>query len=577
MEAGLGEVSRLGSKSNVVFSLLLFLPSALLLYFISLLGVNVVIADEWELVPALKEWMNGALPISYFFSQQNEHRLVFDRVVMLIIESLSRFNTVYEMVWSWFLLSLTGLLVFRLYYAKSSRSTTALLAFAPASLLLFSFRQYESILFGFPSHIYMMIFGVVAAFVLLDKSNKIDRWFLLSVLAAILASFSFLTGLVVWPTGLIQILGSQRGGGLRRTASWAMCGSLATAIYFYHWSKPRGDVPFTYVFAHPVTSGAYFFTLIGAPFSFTTYMAIAFGVLLAVISVIVLIQSHRAGILRRNWFSISLILFAAGSSLVTTIGRVGYGVEQALVSSRYTPITSIGIIGLYLLALALSNSRSSKNRAFCYRVLLASLLIGLMVGYGAGWQAGREWSANQSVAAYVLKTYEIQSDQNIMRYLYPVPSIARDRAHFLEQNRLNVFNQEMANISELKQSSLETSYSLDTVDGVSASGALVFPINSTRQETITVTGWAVDDSARNVASAVFISVDGKTNIATLYGLERPDVATSFHDSLFTSSGFMATFSSSILSPGRHAISLVIVSNNGLSYYVTPEIVELVVV
>ena len=174
-------------------------------------------------------------------------------------------------------------------------------------------------------------------------------------------------------------------------------------------------------------------------------------------------------------------------------------------------------------------------------------------------------------------TYKIQSDENLRNYLHPVPTVVRERAEFLERNKLNVFSEPAINLSTLILSSSKTLFALDTMNGKTVSQQTApLVINSSQQGTITITGWAVDKQANDVASAVFITIDGRIDIPTLYGLDRQDVANYFKNSNFRFSGYIATFSSSILSEGEHIISLKIVSEDGVHYYHQEQVLYLVV-
>jgi hypothetical protein len=181
------------------------------------------------------------------------------------------------------------------------------------------------------------------------------------------------------------------------------------------------------------------------------------------------------------------------------------------------------------------------------------------------------------MGAYVLVTYKIQSDENIQRYLYPSAEVVRARAAFLEQNRLNVFGEPIINPSELVLLNSGTLFYLTSINGklVPQIGARM-AVNSSEQQTVTITGWAVDEQANDLAKAVFVTIDRTIDIPTLYGLQRPDVAAEYGNSKYVSSGFVASFSTTILSDGEHSISLEIVSQDGLHYYLSQQIVYLIV-
>ena len=575
---------RTGSASivNALTAVLIILPAILLLFYTIHFGVNVVFWDEWNTVPLFKKFTNGTLSFSDIYAQQDEERMPFPFVIMLLLQRLTGFNTVAESVFSWILLSVTGLLLFLAYRKNSVKisSQEILLLFLPVSFLLFSFGQYESILWG--HSVYMMTLGAVATFTLLEDAKRIYSKFALAILAAILASFSYLPGLMVWPVGFfqIQLLGRGTTNDRAKTLIWSLVALLAFTSYFYGWVNPSDHPPLNHVLTNPLGAVEYLMALLGAPFSSSPYIddvkvAIGFGTILIILSVLVLSRGYAAGLLRENVVWLCLILFVALSSAVYMIGRGGFGVEEAL-SSRYTPITSLGIIGLYLITKSLHQRVQSAISSFSFHGLLVLILVGLLISYNVGWQTGHYIMNLRSTGAYVLKTYNIQSDANILTYLYWAPGpYWREEAKFLEQNRLNVFSEPAINTSRLVFLNYSTMFGLDTINGVVVSEhSTPIVINSSSADTITLIGWAVDARENKAASAVFVTFDGQINIPALYGSDRPYIAQGFGNPNFEFSGFWASFSSSILTKGEHTVSLKIVSWDGLYYYQTPILANL---
>ena len=569
--------------------LLLVMPCLSLAYYVSIFGVSTVFGDSWDdLVPVIKKWMSGTLSFSDLFVQHNEHRILFPRIAMLAIQALTKYNDVAEMYFNWALLSLTALLIFYAYLKKSRRDSypKLLLTFLPISLLICNFRQYESVLWGDGILVNSMIFGVVAAFALLEVNEKIDFLFVLSLAGAIVGSFSLLSGLIVWPAGFLQILMSKKRPNIRKASLWAFVGAISFITYFYEFVPLRYSYPLDYVLVHPIEGGEYFLALIGAPLSaFDVRFAVANGLVMTLIAMLVAVQAYKGKLLGQNGLSISLIVFAVLSSLTTTVGRSGFGVQQAL-TSRYTPITVLGIIGLYLLATSVSNSLPDGpgwrgHKSFGAHALLAVIFLGLIVSNSAGWEGAQSWRDSREIGAYVLKTYKIQSDENIRNFLYWVPGASlriKEKAQFLEQNKLNVFSEPVINTSTLILSGSNTFFALDRIDtDIASEQGTLHLINSSQQETITFTGWAVDKQANNVAFAVFITIDGSIDIPCLYGRDRKDVAKAYRNPKFRFSGFMSTFSSSILSKGKHTISLKIVSKDRIHFYQPEQIFCILVI
>jgi hypothetical protein len=579
-----------------VFSLaFLIFPPLALLFYIQSFGVSAVFWDEWDNVSLLQKATSGALRVQDLFAQANEFRPFFPRLLMIALDRFTRFNTIAEMVLSWSLLCLTGLLIFfsfrkNLFY-RSSR--VSLLLYLPVSLLLFSFRQFESILWGINLLIYMGIFGSVAAFYFLGSGRTVDLRFAVSLLCGVLASFSWSTGLFVWPIGLLQILISKRRS-IGSTSLWTLIGIVVWSVYSYGWYPIFSPSQYAYSFQHHVEGIEFFLANLASPFVLSSWlMAFLFGLVLAVVGLVIMIQMIRGGLAKKSIFGLSLVMYSVAASVATTVGRSFLGVPGAL-ASRYTPNAAIGIIGLYILVLSISRATRTKRSTFGAYALLALLLLGLISGYVGGWQAGQYWHDSMQISAYVLKTYSMQSDAGIRTYLVWDPAIVRAGAPFLEAQKLNVFSEPSVNLSTLPiRNSLVTAYGIDTCPGslpsihygtimapcsqhLSTSSYAVQVINSTTEETITITGWAVDVQDNSVASAVFIVIDGQIVIPTLYGLTRPDVADSLKNTNFENSGFIALFSSSVLRPGQHTVVLEIVSKNLTFAYVTPQADALVI-
>lgn len=563
---------RASSIVTLVSVFLVITPPILFLYYVGSFGVNVIFWDDWEKVNFVRKILGGTLSFSDLYVQHNEHRMPFPNLFMATIEILTQYNMVAVMLFSWIFLCLTGLLVFHIYRRNSIANSypKLLLTFLPVLLLLFSFRQWESILWAITFQIYLMMFLVVATFFLLERSVRIDIWFALGLVSAILASFSFFAGLAVWPVGLFQIAVCRVRSGLRQIIVWSITSIGVFISYFWGYVKPAIVPPLDYAFTHPVEAVKYFFVFVGSPlFWDSAAVSGIIGLAAVLITVSVLTYAYRRKILRNNIIWFSLILFVGFFLLFATVGRSGFGVGQAL-QSRYTPVTLLGGASVYLLALSTFGKQFGKKRLMAYG-LLALIVIGIasayLLGCYRGWGEGQSMRFSREVGAYVLLTYKMQSDENIRNYLYVDTGLVRNLAEFLEKNNFNVFSKPLANTSTLILTHSDTLFALETINGESILGQNAnITIDSGQHETITITGWAVDKQANDAASAVFIIIDEVTRIPVIYGLDRPNVADYLKNPNFRFSGFMATFSSLKLGVGEHNLSLEIVGKNGYYFY-----------
>jgi hypothetical protein len=582
---------RLGSTGTaavvrIVWIIILALPPLALLLYVHNFGRNTFFWDDFDLVPLIEKMAKGTLTVSDLFAQHNEHRQLFPYAVILIIGGVTQYNTLALMYFSWALIVLTSVVLFLAYWHStwSAGSRWVVLTFLPVEMLLFSFRQYESILWAFTSEIYVMIFAVLVALTLLGMSKKLDHLFVLSILSAIVASFSFAVGMAVWPAGLVQILDVRTK--FKKSLLWCVSGSITVACYFIGYISPGNSPPITYVLSHPLNGIIYFLTLIGGPLSDDVRTAATYGAFIAFVGVVVLLWlAKNREMLRQHQLMISLIIFALLYSIATTVGRSGVGIQFAT-TSRYTPIVSLGLCGLYLCAASIYRRFPNKSgMGSFYHMLLALILVGLILSNSVGWQMGESTKQSRELGQYVLATYQLQSDENLCRYVYPcsasgvyfksVAQLTRERADFLQRYGLNVFSQPFINTTRLKMNLNNTPSAIDTIDGTLLSNQSSPHIISSSQQTITITGWAVDKPRNDLAFAVFINVDGTTDIPAVYGIfQRPDIASAFKNPRLVDSGFWASFSTSVFGKGEHTIRLKIVSSDQSSFYLSQQIVAI---
>jgi hypothetical protein len=568
---------------RVICAAFLLLPPLALLLYVHLFGRNVFWWDDWDLVPLIQKTMEGKLTIPDLFVQHNEHRMLFPYVAMLVIGGVTRYNTVALMFFSWALIVLTAALIF-LHYRRSVSGLSPVrlvLTFLPAELLLFSFSQYESILWGFTSEIYIAIFAAVLTFALLELSRKIDHFFMLSMISAIVATFSIAYGMAVWPIGFLAI--SDVRTNFKKAVIWSLTGSISITSYFIGYKLPGNSPPMTYVLTHPLDGALYFLTLIGGPLADDVRTSATYGAFIALLGIVLLLLYMKSKeVFRKHRFMICLIVFALLSSVATTVGRSGAGVQFAT-SSRYTPIVSLGLCGLYLSAAVSSQQFPNKRKiSSLYHMLLVLVLVGLVVSNSVGWHMGEATKQSRELAQYVLATYQIQSDENICNYLHPCPAPAeqtRERADFLQRYGLGVFTQAILNATKLKMNPDSTLSAVDTIDGGPLNNRSSPIIISSNQQTITITGWAIDKPRNDSAYAVFINVDARTDIPAIYGIfQRPDIADALKNPRYVYSGYWASFSTSVLGGvGEHVIRLKIVSKDQSTFYLSQQTVTIFVI
>jgi hypothetical protein len=432
------------NRERIILPLLLITPIVLVLLYIFLFGRTVLFWDEWVVVPALDQLLDGKIPWQDLFGQVNEHLMVFPKLAIFGIALITGYNTVAEMYFSWLILVIISLLVFTLYIRYFGKTLNSLILFIPVAWLLWSLRQWENFLFGFQLNFFLCILGFVISVVLLDRSQDLNLSFLGALGGAVIASFSILNGLLIWPVGILQIL--LQGKGKNMLLTWVLSSLVICFLYFHTWTRPGNLPSMSFISEDPVTAIKYFFAFMGSPVSSGPWgdLLILYSVLVGIFIVFFTIAgialTVKYDMVKENSPWIALLLFSLGTAFMTTIGRSGLGIAQAL-SSRYVTFTIPGIIGLYLLYVSLYRNKAAvtPHSGLIIRAITCIILFGVLLGMIEGMALGMKIASDREKMTCTLMNYRSASD-DALSALHPDPAFIREMATVLERRHLNVFS-----------------------------------------------------------------------------------------------------------------------------------------
>jgi hypothetical protein len=473
--------------------LLIFLPAALGMLYVHLFGVSVVRRDAWTMVPIFERWYSGTLQVSDFFVQHFEHRSAFPELVMLLLGIATKYDNVAEMyvIQICFLVTLGVLLLAFRADVKSANVEPALrlLLFVPISLLIFSLRQSEAMLFGYQINFaFMVTFGVLPLFLLYVMAHKSFKKtvFVAALASATIATYSVVQGLLVWPVGLVQLLIVPLEKAQKRTfmVLWGLVGLAEWIAYLRGWtpgrdcssfidfaqarscpsSKSSLDPSLLYVFEHPIAGIDFFLNLLATSLFWPQHRSLGDGLLgqhlgivaglmvvcLALGCLFVVYKSRRLG---ESAFWVSLVLYSFLILAAITLGRSGKGAELAL-APRYTPFSILAVVSVYGLLATMVLKRGLSIRSLSIGTILLVFLSGALavnaaaISYPNGITGGRQSRAKNEELAYVLSKYETQPDA-LLSDISGVggnrgAKIVRERAPVLQRLGYNVFSEPQA-------------------------------------------------------------------------------------------------------------------------------------
>ena len=349
-------------------------PAALIAFLVHRYGVNVPFWDQWMLVDPLIEMELGRFPWANVFSQHNEHRMVFPKLVMLGLAQLTRWNTLAEM---WCSVVLAGVcLVMLLALARPTLNETGpvarLWAVAMLSTMVFSLAQWENWFWGFQLTWFLGTLAAIAVVALTTWSLDAPRpWRYVAgaAFSAIVCQYSIGSGLAVWVSGAMVLAFHRDWRSL--LSAWIVIAIVAIAIFFIGYVKPPTHPPLTAAVERPAAFMAYLGNYLAGPLGRHAAIGYFVAVTFVLLGAVLLPRLRREPRLVLPWIAIGA--FAGANAVLTGIGRAGMGAEQGM-SSRYVTIASLLSIALVPLGLLVLRNQKPARVASAVLVGGAGLL-----------------------------------------------------------------------------------------------------------------------------------------------------------------------------------------------------------
>jgi hypothetical protein len=357
-------------------------------------SVNVPYSDDWDLTELAVAMRTGTLRWEHLWTPHNGHRQLVGNLVFLALDRLGGWNVVREELLGVACLT-AGLIALHRLLHRTADPLAADAAFAVTAWLIAGPILYESVLIssniGWPVS--------TAAFLIaaerLSAPSRSPRDVIVATTAAVIASFAQAPGLLIWPCGVVILLGQRapRSALVTWCAAWA----CTVALYFTGYSASADAATAR---AHSAGDAlAYALVFLGTPLrsaEMSLRVLEAIGAAVAVAFALAAAWALRSTSALRSrsalcsqsgaspsrapnpadgdaWPWIAIGAYALAGSVLTALTRAGLGEYQAM-SPRYVSISALLLVATIGLALpyarALRTTASRAAAVLCTAVLL---------------------------------------------------------------------------------------------------------------------------------------------------------------------------------------------------------------
>ncbi|MEP7290584.1 MAG: hypothetical protein ABI835_02320 [Chloroflexota bacterium] len=439
-------------------------------------GYTVPWLDEYSHITQLvRLHIKGGMSLSNLTYQVCDHRLFFPFLLTLIFTDLSGGSTALELGFSIALMLISLYLVCQIYRLQHPNQAHALYFIIPASLLIFSLGQRENWLWGSQKCIFMVLACVYVVAWALERFPRSFATIVIGAFAAIVASWSFISGNLLWviiPIALwlngyrkisVYVLWGAAAAlhfalflnGYARSTLATSAGAGADLVYFVHYFVAFLGGAFT-----PETHHLMEWYNPHAAGTTQTLIAETMGVIglcLLFLNLGYAFFVHKMTLRSFSPWAL-LIGFSVSNGALLSLGRAGE-IYFALAARYISLIVPFWIALFALIFFNLSHyfrSRSRMRRIAVFLVLVNSLaLLVFGAGYAANFRRAADAIESHNDVAEVCYLTQMSGDarcdlpQFFTNNLPSEQPFVAELISFLQQNRMYILRRPSLTLSLL--------------------------------------------------------------------------------------------------------------------------------
>ena len=494
--------------------------------------LSIPLSDEWHMIAHwYVHWQNMDSSWSRLFDQHSEHRIALPRMIFFTDLGWFRGSWYFTLGCLFLIQLLHAMLLTKLICtALSCRAISRLMVGGIVVALMFSALQIRNLVWGLQVQFVGVFFlGTVALYFLLRSgtTSQTSRsvWnspFLIGVFSCIAATFTMANGLLVWVVGMM--FGIKNTWSLKRLLAFWTLASLVWLVYF-------ADVQFDPALPRPWDTMhqllpvlQYMAVYLGNPISPAWRECAILVGLLGMSSTLLLALSfvfdrtHRIFNSHALQTLLAIVVFVLLTTLITALGRIEFGAEQAMASRYATPALIFWIATCALLLSIRVKSRliligiRQIGAAIILSVIFSALTFQLKFS-----EIEQQFRLTRLAAAASLLSNVY--DKSVLEEIHPHPPQIMSVVDALREDRLSLFSMEIA---DLIGRSLEQSLSITPRDQCAGHIDQVTGFASDR-DGFRLRGWAIDKTIDKPADQIILVSKGLIRGVAFSGVERKDV------------------------------------------------------
>lgn len=546
--------------SIILMWFLAILPACLLGIFIVKYSVDFPYWDQWAIASVFEKFNSDSLGFDDLISQHNESRKIFPRLIFLSLGYLTHWNVRYEMLIIFLLACLVSLNIYRLNKITISGSTQKKLFVASiANLFIFSPIQWENWLWGIQIVVFIPIACLTTCISIAYSTLATRTKFLASMCLCTFSTFSYANGILLWFLVLPSILfksGKKISQNLFLILTWFLGFVINAIIYFHNYSKPSHHPEFKEAVVHPLQAIHYFLSFLGAPLGLgslvnTTTVTAIIGLILFTFCIFalfyILINFKDNNLLNSLLAWVTLGSYTLISAAITTLGRVGFGIEQSL-SSRYTTFSVYLIVALIYIYVIIADDFKSRysfvfNKLLARFTLLFVLGITLILHYTTFRESLDQMSMVKKERLQIkscLLFINIVQEDCLTKRVFPDTEALQQRAKSL--NSLGFLKPSLVENKNIRSIQSKQQLANDNYGWFDV-------LRKTDDNQYFASGWAILPYRQEPADSVLLTyedTDGNSIVFSLIDIiefKRQDVAVDLNNNKYIKSGWEKTLSS----------------------------------